>query len=820
MCSFCSQAAFQSGNFAAGSIKSVAANSAFTISPNDNNNIDGLLSGYAWTSKNLTWRIATAKNDYDTNPLQVGIQYDDMTRIDNWLAPTTAMTSASNFIFNKLFAAVSGLTFTAVAANNFSADLTIGRSTATADFGTAYAYYPTGSGNGVSGDSWFSTSNEPDLSARLDAPKLGGYNWATYIHEFGHTIGLKHGHEVDGRIAMNTNRDSMEFSIMTYRSYIGAPLTGYTNESYGYAQTLMMYDIAALQVMYGANFNENSGNTTYTFSATTGEMFVNGVSQGAPGDNRIFRTLWDGNGVDTCDLSNYTTSLQIDLTPGGWSVFSAVQLANLGNGNIARGNLFNALQSNADVRSLIENATGGSGNDTITGNAANNNLNGGGGADTIDGGLGVDSIFGGFGNDTLTGGADNDAFIFTVAELAIGQIDTITDFAGGVSGGNDTLRLVGFAPSNVFVTAASGAVTVSYGNGIVSNTVILQAAALNQIYVQGYSTVANALSGNLSNGFIFLSDAANEGSNSWTRQIRSFDAVATLDWINTSNDNGSRLFQDFDNLSAQSWSNVVESYDSLNRIESRDTINDDSSRSKQYFDNLGTQACVSIIDAFSTINTGGLLLNEVTLFDSGVRTASYFDTLNTSDWRSIVNTFSNGNRLQTETINYDGGNRSVQFIDHLSNNIWSGILQNLDVLSRLMNETTNYDNGTREAKYIDYEANKAWTSIVDVLSEANVLQNETTNYDDGSRLVFYNDWQLASSNIWTSIADQFDNLNRLSTETIRYDTGNRIETDFDQNVTNSVNGEFAWSTDIYTYNTANVLIQHYQIMDNGTTVFF
>ena len=37
---------------------------------------------------------------------------------------------------------------------------------------------------------------------------------------------------------------------------------------------------------------------------------------------------------------------------------------------IARGNIFNALLYNGDLRSLIENATGGSGNDSILGNQA------------------------------------------------------------------------------------------------------------------------------------------------------------------------------------------------------------------------------------------------------------------------------------------------------------------------------------------------------------------------------------------------------------------------------------------------------------------
>ncbi len=61
------------------------------------------------------------------------------------------------------------------------------------------------------------------------------------------------------------------------------------------------------------------------------------------GGNRIFATIWDGGGTDTYDLSAYSTDLTLNLQPGESSYFSAVQIANLGNGHFARGNIFNAL---------------------------------------------------------------------------------------------------------------------------------------------------------------------------------------------------------------------------------------------------------------------------------------------------------------------------------------------------------------------------------------------------------------------------------------------------------------------------------------------
>src|SRR6185436_7349045 len=173
-------------------------------------------------------------------------------------------------------------------------------------------------------------------------------------------------------------------------SYTGAS-GAYTNGAFSYPQTLMMYDIAAIQHMYGANFNFNSGDTVYKWSPTSGQEFINGVGQAAPGANRIFMTVWDGDGNDTYDFSNYTTNLSVNLQPGSWTTVSSAQLANLGNGNTAIGNIANAYLYNNNPASLIENAIGGTGNDVITGNTANNKLAGGAGNDTLDGVSGTDT---------------------------------------------------------------------------------------------------------------------------------------------------------------------------------------------------------------------------------------------------------------------------------------------------------------------------------------------------------------------------------------------------------------------------------------------
>src|SRR4029079_12016567 len=136
---------------------------------------------------------------------------------------------------------------------------------------------------------------------------------------------------------------------------------------------LMMYDIAALQTLYGANYSSNSGDTVYTWSATTGQEFINGVGQGRLAGNKIFMTVWDGGGGDTYDFSNYTANLIVNLQPGAWTTLGAdnAQLAILGGiAHKATGNIANALLFGDNTASLIENAVGGTGNDTLTGNQA------------------------------------------------------------------------------------------------------------------------------------------------------------------------------------------------------------------------------------------------------------------------------------------------------------------------------------------------------------------------------------------------------------------------------------------------------------------
>jgi serralysin len=221
-------------------------------------------------------------------------------------------------------------------------------------------------------------------------------------------------------VTLPADHDSQEYSIMTYRAYPGqleiAGSGGQFILPVDYPSTPMQDDIFALQWLYGADYSYNSGNTTYTWDENTGEMLVDGqgynsatnVFGGMHAHQKIFMTIWDGDGIDTYNLANFNTNQTIDLNPGEWTTPSRAFLADLSSGQSARGCIANALTFAGDLRPYIENAIGGSGHDQIFGNIVNNVLIGNAGNDIIAGGSGKDVLKGGRGADAMWGGTGKD----------------------------------------------------------------------------------------------------------------------------------------------------------------------------------------------------------------------------------------------------------------------------------------------------------------------------------------------------------------------------------------------------------------------------
>ena len=198
----------------------------------------------------------------------------------------------------------------------------------------------------------------------------GSYAFRSALHEIGHAIGLSHPSDYNGSGAQSYGasaefrEDSAQFTVMSYWDETA------TAADYGqaYSAHLMLYDIAALQRLYGANDQARTGNDVYGTGAAETAWSLGGGLVGA---------IWDAGGRDRLDGSGHEGDQRIDLREEAFSSLGGLTH----NVAIARG-------------AQIEDGTGGGGDDVLTGNALANTLVGGAGADLIEGGAGADIIYG------------------------------------------------------------------------------------------------------------------------------------------------------------------------------------------------------------------------------------------------------------------------------------------------------------------------------------------------------------------------------------------------------------------------------------------
>ncbi|MBN8516671.1 MAG: M10 family metallopeptidase C-terminal domain-containing protein [Candidatus Accumulibacter sp.] len=182
-------------------------------------------------------------------------------------------------------------------------------------------------------------------------------NITTWLHEFGHALGLSHPAKDGGKLSLEY--DKHRWTVMG-------------NYSAGVRPVMpMLFDALGLQELNLLKTQINSDNDNiYTIDTT-------------PYDSQGKLVIDTGGNNDTISAITWSTDCEIDLRPtdfnAGKAYLSSIG-ASRGTGNLA---IFEG--------TIIENAIGGQGNDLIIGNDVANKLEGGAGNNTLKGGAGVDT---------------------------------------------------------------------------------------------------------------------------------------------------------------------------------------------------------------------------------------------------------------------------------------------------------------------------------------------------------------------------------------------------------------------------------------------
>lgn len=403
-----------------------------------NRNVDSLINGTQWgdlgpgNGVTITYSVPQAEavwaNEYaiwlDNEPSQFTPLNN--TQAENFREALEAWSNVANITFVEIEE-------TAISVGEIRVGYSGILSPTTA---AAWTYLP--SNYPEAGDIWLDPNFAPnqDLSA-------GGNGYSTLLHELGHALGLKHSFESIPHLPKKF--DTFQYTVM---SYTDSPLYA----TLDYPETPMLYDIAAIQYLYGANMSYHTGDDTYAFS--------NSVS--------TIQTLWDADGNDTLSAENQTLTAVIDLREGGFSSIGPDNFGGTATQNVA-----------IAFGASIENAIGGSGNDLIFGNAGNN---------LLDGGAGADTLYGGLGNDTYY--VDNASDV--VSEKKGGGIDTIiTEVSFTLGKDLENLTLSGTANLNGTGNKSANILLGNVGNNMLSGL-----AGSDSLFGEGGDDALSGGSGN------------------------------------------------------------------------------------------------------------------------------------------------------------------------------------------------------------------------------------------------------------------------------------------------------------------------------------
>jgi hypothetical protein len=253
------------------------------------------------------------------------------------------------------------------------------------------AYRPLGNGVAhTASDVWL------DAAYASNTFEAGTVEYTTLLHELGHALGLDHS-------SLPAAEENQQYTIMDALPHptLAEWVSGY-----------QLYDVAALQHLYGVDSDHASGDDVYVSAQLADSSVV----------------LWDTGGLDLIDLSNSEYSVQIDLNDGA---FSTVAISGANNVAIGYG-------------TIIEDVTGSVHSDILTGNDQANRIEGG------------------PGDDILTGAGGNDIFAYSLVWGA----DIITDFVQG----EDLIDMsqTGLSNSDIAFTNDGGNIVLTYGTGSIT----------------------------------------------------------------------------------------------------------------------------------------------------------------------------------------------------------------------------------------------------------------------------------------------------------------------------------------------------------------
>ena len=222
---------------------------------------------------------------------------------------------------------------------------------------------------GAAGDVFINTQSDAN---RLPSYAPGSQGYFLLLHELGHSVGLKHPHD-DGGTGRPTfkelgiDRLDQDFvSVMSYNDDAAWNLVEWD------PATPMVFDVIALQYLYGKNLSTNAGDSFFQIDRTG-----------------MYHSVWDASGTDTVSVATGSEGWLIELP--------STTLSDLVDTKIGRAEPLADLQAEVpqDLVWLLgdmENALGSNYDDVILGNQLDNWLQPQAGNDVVDGGSGRDMV--------------------------------------------------------------------------------------------------------------------------------------------------------------------------------------------------------------------------------------------------------------------------------------------------------------------------------------------------------------------------------------------------------------------------------------------